>query len=150
MDVTEDTRAAYVMLKFGGDDTKIGNVSVRGNIGVRYVKTDVSSTGGAQFPLYQAPSPPGAGQPVDPRSLATPDDIAFMNSGNYTAGGGRSNTNMLPSLNIRFGLTDDMFLRFAASRALARADIGLYKYYYTVAVDQGNCAAGTVTWTHPR
>ena len=28
MNVTEDTRAAYVMLKFGGDDTKIGNISV--------------------------------------------------------------------------------------------------------------------------
>ena len=38
--VTEDVDAAYVMLKFGGDDTKIGNVSVRGNIGVRFVKTD--------------------------------------------------------------------------------------------------------------
>ncbi len=34
---------------------------------------------------------------------------------------------------MRFGLTDDQFLRFAASRALARADMGLYKFYYTVA-----------------
>ena len=149
MDVTEDTRAAYVMLKFGGDDAKIGNVTVRGNVGVRWVKTDVSSTGGAQFPLYQAPGAPGAGQNPDPRSLATPADIAFQNGGNYTAANADSNTNILPSLNIRFGLTDDQFLRFAASRALSRADIGLYKYYYTVGVDQGNCAAGTVTWTVP-
>ena len=41
-----------------------------------------------------------------------------------------STTNWLPSLNLRFGLTDDQFLRFAVSRALARPDMGLYKYYY--------------------
>ena len=55
--VTEDVDAAYVMLKFGGDDTKIGNVSVRGNIGVRYVKTDGHGTGGIQFPIWTPPAP---------------------------------------------------------------------------------------------
>ena len=149
MDVVEDTRAAYVMLKFGGDETKIGNVSVRGNIGVRWVKTDVSSTGGAQFPLFQMPGAPPPGEFADPRTLASPDDIAFQNSGNYTAEAGDSTTNVLPSLNIRFGLTDDMFLRFAASRALSRADMGLYKYYYTIAVDDAGCEDNTVTWAVP-
>lgn len=148
MDVTEDTRAAYIMLKFGGDDTKIGNVSVRGNVGVRWVKTDVSSTGGAQYPRYtfDAPQP---GQPADPRSLASQDDIDFQNFGNSTAVAGDSNTNILPSLNLRFGLTDDMFVRFAASRALSRADMGLYKYYYTIAVDDAGCEDSTVTWSVP-
>jgi len=149
LEVNENTRAAYVMLKFGGDETKIGNVTVRGNIGVRWVKTDVDSTGGAQFPLYQAPAAPGAGQNANPRSLATPADIAFQNQGAYEAFAGDTNTNLLPSFNVRFGLTDDQFLRFAMSRGLSRADMGLYKYYYTVAVDQGDCAAGTVTWTVP-
>jgi TonB-dependent receptor len=149
LDVTEDTRAAYVMLKFGGDEAEIGGINIRGNIGVRWVKTDVSSTGGAQFPLYTAPSPPAPGQNPNPRSLATPQDIAFMNQGNYTDVGGASHTNILPSLNVRFGLTDDQFLRFAASRALSRADMGLYKFYYTVGVDQGDCASGTVTYTIP-
>ena len=142
--VTEDTRAAYVMLKFGDEDAKI-----RGNIGVRWVKTDVTSTGGAQFPLYTAPSPPPPGQNADPRSLASAQDIAFMNQGNYQDAGGASTTNWLPSFNVRYGLTDDMFLRFAMSRALSRADMGLYKFYYTVAVDQANCTSGTVTYTIP-
>ena len=150
MNVNEDTRAAYVMLKFGGDDTKWGNVSVRGNIGVRWVKTDVSSTGGAQFPLYSAPSPPTPEQPgINARSLVTPDDLAFQNQGSYASAGGASNTNILPSFNVRFGLTDDQFLRFALSRGLSRADMGLYKYYYTVGVDDGSCGAGTVTYTVP-
>jgi TonB-dependent receptor len=150
LDVTEDTRAAYVMLKFGNEETKLGNISVRGNIGVRWVKTDVSSTGGAQFPLYTAPSAPTPEAPdINPRSLATADDIAFQNQGSYFASAGESHTNMLPSLNVRFGLTDDQFVRFAASRALSRADMGLYKYYYTIGVDQGTCADGTVTWSTP-
>jgi iron complex outermembrane receptor protein len=152
LDVVEDTRAAYVMLKFGGDDTTLFGMPVKGNIGVRYVTTDVSSTGGAQFPLYVAPTGPDDGEPnqsINPRSLATPSDIAFMNQGSYTSVGGDKNSNVLPSLNVRFSLTDDQFLRFAASRAMARADMGLYKYYYTVGVDQGNCAAGTVTWSIP-
>ncbi len=150
LDVTEDTRAAYVMLKFGGDETNWGSVNVRGNIGVRWVKTETSSTGGAQFPLYTAPSPPTPEAPdINPRSLATADDIAFMNQGSYTDVGGASHTNVLPSLNVRFGFTDEQFVRFAASRALSRADMGLYKFYYTVGVDQGTCADGTVTWSVP-
>jgi iron complex outermembrane recepter protein len=144
LDVTEDTRAAYIMLKFGKDDSKI-----RGNVGVRWVTTDVFSTGGAQFPRYTEPSPPQPGQNQDPRRLASPDDRAFMNFGSYTEGAGAKHTNFLPSLNIRYSLTDDQFMRFAASRAMSRADMGLYKYYYSIAVDQGNCAAGTVTWTVP-
>jgi iron complex outermembrane receptor protein len=149
LDVTEDTQAAYVMLKFGGDDTKIGNVSVRGNIGVRYVTTDVSSTGGAQYPLYVAPSAPAPGMNPDPRSLATAADIAFMNRGSSEWLGSAEHTNVLPSLNVRFGLTDDQFLRFAASRAMARPDMGLYKFFYTVAVDGGTCTDNTVTYATP-
>lgn len=144
LDVTEDTRAAYVMLKFGTDESNL-----KGNIGVRWVKTDVSSTGGAQFPLYTAPSAPAPGQNANPRSLASAADIAFQNQGTYTQSGGASHTNLLPSLNLRYTLADDQFLRFAVSRGLSRADMGLYKFYYTVGVDQGDCASGTVTWSVP-
>jgi len=149
LDIVEDTRAAYVMLKFGGTDTQLFGMDVKGNIGVRYVTTEVSSTGGAQFPSYDAPSPPPPGQNVDATALASPDDIAFMNEGSYTAVGGDKHSNILPSLNVRLGLTDDMFFRVAASRALARADMGLYKFYYTVGVDGADCADGTVTYAIP-
>jgi len=113
------------------------------------VKTDTSSTGGAQFPRYSNPGAPSPGNPIDPRSVASPSDIAFQNNGSYTDAAGASHTNMLPSLNLRFGLTDDMFLRFAASRGLSRADMGLYKFYYTVGVDTPGCATGTVVYQTP-
>ena len=114
------------MLKFGGDDTKIGNISVRGNIGVRWVTTDVSSTRWRAVPAA-APRPDlpvrtgrrrsacahACGRPrVHELADATPQS------------GGANHTNWLPSLNVRFGLTDDQFMRFAASRALARAGHG--------------------------
>ena len=55
-----------------------------------------------------------------------------MNCGSYTDAGGARTHHWLPSLNLRFGLTDDQFIRFAVSRALARPDMGLYKNYYSV------------------
>ena len=63
----------YVMLKFGGDDTKIGNVSVRGNIGVRCVKTDGRGDRWYAVPdLDAAPATAaGSGQP-DRRRSAQP------------------------------------------------------------------------------
>jgi TonB-dependent receptor len=150
--VSEDVDAAYIMLKFGGDDTKIGNVGFRGNIGARYVVTKVSATGGIQYPIWAPPGPqppPAPGEPdrTDPLTLTPADDIAFMNGGTDAQSGGGEHKNWLPSLNLRFGLTDDTFIRFAVSRALARPDMGLYKNYITVARVGPDCTSGTVTYT---
>jgi TonB-dependent receptor len=152
--VNEDVDAAYVMLKFGGDDTKIGNVSVRGNIGARFVKTTVEAVGGTAFPLYVTPTPPpppSPGQPVvvDVLTLVSPEDRAFMNGGSYGQTGGGEHTNVLPSLNLRFGLSDETFIRFAVSRALARPDMGLYKNYIGVSRAAPACGDGSVTYSVP-
>ncbi|MFL6578252.1 MAG: TonB-dependent receptor [Povalibacter sp.] len=155
-DIQEDVDAAYVMLKFGGEDTKIGSIGVRGNIGVRNVTTKVNAGGGIQYRLLSQPSPWQAGQGTNPRTLLSAQDISFMNGGTIERTAGDDNENWLPSLNVRFGLTPDMFIRFAASRALARADMGLYKYYMYVQEDvpspntqAGFCASGTVTYSVP-
>ncbi len=58
------------------------------------------------------------------------------------ASGGGEHTNWLPSLNLRFGLTDDQFIRFAVSRAMARPDMGLYKNYIPVARVGPDCTVG--------
>ena len=152
--VTEDTDAAYLMLKFGGDDLKLGNVSVRGNIGVRFVKTSVEATGGIQYPVWTPPgppSPPTPGQParLDPLTLTPAADIAFMNGGTLAQTGGADHNNVLPSLNLRFGLSDETFVRFAVSRALARPDMGLYKNYIGVSRVGPDCTSGTVVTVDP-
>jgi iron complex outermembrane receptor protein len=149
LNVTEDTSAAYIMLKFGNDDTKIGNVSVKGNVGLRFVTTDVFSSGGVQFPRFNRPNPPTGGNAPDPRLFASAEDERFMNFASYTDSNGKAHKHFLPSFNVRFGLTDEQYLRFAASRALARPDMGLYKFYYSIAVDSADCAAGTVVYATP-
>ncbi|HEY5760222.1 MAG TPA: TonB-dependent receptor [Steroidobacter sp.] len=147
--VTEDVDAAYFMFKFGGDDTKIGNVSVKGNIGVRWVKTDVAAVGGVQFPTWTTPNPPTPGQPIPPVNVTPAEDIAFMNASTSPQVGGASHDNVLPSLNVRFGLTDEQFLRFAVSRALSRPDMGLYKNYVGIGRAQPACGDGSVTYAGP-
>ena len=46
--------AGYVQLNFGGDEANLFGVPFSGNIGVRYVETNNTSTGGIAFPLLDA------------------------------------------------------------------------------------------------
>jgi TonB-dependent receptor len=147
--VTEDVDAAYVMLKFGGENTNFGSVNVRGNIGVRFVKTEVNAIGGVQFPLFTPPTPSVPPQPVSALERTPADDIAFMNQATFEQEGGGSHDNVLPSLNLRFGFSEEQFVRFAVSRALARPDMGLYKNYIGISRANPACGDGSVTYAGP-
>jgi TonB-dependent receptor len=149
--VSEDVDAAYIMLKFGNDDTNWGSVNVRGNIGVRYVTTTVEAAGGIQYPAFTVPTncTPAPNQPISALCLTPPDDIAFMNAATAQQSGGAEHENWLPSLNLRFGLSDKTFFRFAMSRALSRPDMGLYKNYVGVGLVQPGCNNGTVVYSDP-
>jgi TonB-dependent receptor len=73
-----------------------------------------------------------------------------MNGATFAQIGGATHSNWLPSFNVRFGLTDKQFVRFAASRAMTRADMGLYKNYVSISrVDNANCTSGAVTFAGP-
>jgi TonB-dependent receptor len=89
--VNENDTGAYVQFEFSAD---LGNVPIRGNVGVRYVKTDQESTGWAR----------GAGG----NSLLTIDN-------DYS--------NTLPSLNLVASITDDFLIRFGAAKAMTRANL---------------------------
>ncbi|MES1200624.1 MAG: TonB-dependent receptor [Pseudomonadota bacterium] len=168
LSVEEDTNAAYIMLKFGGEDANIGGFNIRGNIGVRYVQTEVATAGGTVFPLFTAPAP-GTCVPSGPFNITptlcfiNPQDAAFQNgadadsSTNPSIPHGTSHDNWLPSFNLRVGLTDNQYLRFAMSRAMARPDMGLYKSFYGISASQPDClnttyspacASGQVTPTN--
>ena len=82
MEVTEKTKAAYAMLGFGGDNAMLGGMNVRGNIGVRIVRTDIDSVGNVGFPQASifapvlnrpcgTPLPPG--DVVNPACFLTPE-----------------------------------------------------------------------------
>jgi TonB-dependent receptor len=142
LDVKEETKAAYAMLRFGGPDVTIFNgVTVQGNVGVRYIRTDLTSSGGVAFPdaqWYQqitavpCGTPLGANAVVNPACYATPALQAFSNGGSSLNKFGGSENNWLPSFNARFGLTDTQFVRVAASRALSRPDFGLLRNFASI------------------
>lgn len=102
---SEDTRAGYLLLKFGGD---VGSLPLDGNVGVRYVKTDTEASGFAQQPnwtQYGLLAPEIA-------ALGTGESVAVVQEGSYS--------DVLPSLNVRLKLTQDLQWRFAFSKAIAR------------------------------
>ncbi|PPT32235.1 TonB-dependent receptor [Xanthomonas euroxanthea] len=89
---TEKTYAAYGVLRFGVDSDSI---PFDGNIGVRVVRTEVGSTG-----VRTGTDGEGGGLiPVDAQ---------------------QTYTDVLPSLNLRWMLSDQMQWRFAASRGISR------------------------------
>jgi len=89
--LVEKTNAAYAQLNFAGGD-------FHGNVGIRYVDTKTDGTG---FNITGAPS-----FPLPPGSLQTAS---------------QTRKNWLPSLNVAYDVTDDVILRAAAAKVIARA-----------------------------
>lgn len=110
----EQTMAAYMMAFFAWDDLAI---PVSGNIGVRWVETDLDTEGYIIYPTTITDTDGNMGfyQP--------PEETVFSNS--YD--------NWLPSLNLRFGLRDDLLLRFAASQAISRPNFAEMQAYRQLA-----------------
>ncbi|MCF7220821.1 TonB-dependent receptor [Marilutibacter chinensis] len=108
---SETTTAAYAMLDFALD-----NVLLDGNVGVRVVRTKNSTSGFLVFPNQSYAPYLGAGESVP---------ITANNS--YT--------DVLPSLNVRWEPVDNLIVRFAASKAIARPAFSDMQAYQTLNVD---------------
>ena len=166
--VEERTQAGYVELKFGGDNALLGSIPIHGNIGLRYVHTKDPSTGALGYAHIaglnpnQCPSTPlvpggltGTGQPnTTPGNVPfpnfcylTPQDIAFSNSGYLPLSANASHTNLLPSFNVRADFAKGWLLRFAASEAMSRPDIGLLKNFERITLNlPATNAPGDARW----
>ena len=139
LDVNETTKAAYAMLRFGGPDTTLfGDIKVQGNIGLRFVQTEIVSNGGVAFPVptwYTTVAKTLCNAPLGPNSVTnlscwlTPELLAFSNAGGADNDFGKTHNNFLPSFNVRFGIDDHQFVRFGASRAMSRPDFGLLRNF---------------------
>lgn len=151
-DVSETTKAAYGMLKFGGPDARLGRFGISGNIGLRYVETDNKSRGFFSYPLANyntslcpavplvpggysgtadPPPPPAPGQPetipYPAYCYLSAEDIAFASGGGEETTARATHKNWLPSFNVRVDLSPQWLVRLAASKAMSRPDIGLLK-----------------------
>ncbi len=115
--LTEETQAIYLMFNL---DFELGNIPVRGNIGVRYVESDVKSAGLRDLGA-------GNGTPITDDRGVTQDNLGFVKSGpDYS--------DTLPALNLAFELTDNDILRFAAASVMSRPPVG-------------NMTSASGTWT---
>ncbi|CAD5263387.1 TonB-dependent receptor [Alteromonas sp. 38] len=96
---SEKTYSAYTMANFSLDNF---SYPITGNFGIRYVRTDNTAHGSLTYPEVDLFGGSGTGaEPLEAEH-------------NYD--------NWLPSLNIKVELSDELLLRFAASKAMARPD----------------------------
>ncbi len=140
--VSEKTSAAYVELKFGGADKTIFNgITVQGNAGMRWVQTEDNMSGGISYPTstwygtygtQSCSAPLIAPQVTNISCWLTSSVTDFSNGAQTVDTTHKDHINWLPSFNVKFGLSDTWSLRFAASRALSRPDIGLLKNYVSI------------------
>ncbi|WP_240310863.1 TonB-dependent receptor [Altererythrobacter sp. ZODW24] len=161
--IGQQDSAAYAMVSFGSDDM-FGDVRFSGNIGLRYVNTSVSSEGNIGVGTAQslgiadpfsvrcaAVVPPGAppgtvaGSPggVCDRGEAGYNALQAFADGSTQFDDARNDYSyFLPSLNLKFGVGDDVILRFAASKVLTRPDNAFLRNFLNVSLDgAGNLTA---------
>jgi len=110
----EKTKAAYAQLRFGFDTLRY---PVDGNVGVRVVRTDMSAAGYLLF------SPPDTSKlPTVPKIAALSSQTNFDNQ--YT--------NVLPSLNLRMKVSNELQFRAAFSKGMTRPDFYQMQTYTTL------------------
>jgi len=116
-DVSENSQNFYARLDFGNEFNN--GMSLEGNVGVRYTKTDVSGVIGTDY--IEISNNSAAGQnPID----FSPEAVAFFNQADTSSRGDLSSDDRwLPSLNVKWNLNDETLIRFAASEAITRPRI---------------------------
>lgn len=131
-DITEQTKNAYVRIDFGQDFDN--GMSLDGNFGLRYVRTDIASSGFQAF----RPWNPDAVQPTfvdgervrtddaesrdDPRDFL-PQAAAYGQQAPIATTVDLKDTRWLPSFNAKWNLNDEMLIRFAVSKGLSRPNV---------------------------
>jgi TonB-dependent receptor len=133
---SEETTAAFGLLRFG-HELNFGGMSIPmdGNVGIRVVQTQAQGQGSEVFPGTNS---------VNPAFPAS--EIAFANGATGVISGGRTYTDALPSLNLRFKLTPELFLRFAAAKSIVRPDFSQMQPTISIGGTGGfNAGPGCIT-----
>jgi TonB-dependent receptor len=104
--------------------TEIGGMPLSINAGVRVEDTNYTSSGASQTVLSAVPN--GAGQNIITVSGIVP--VSF--NGHYT--------DILPSLNAKLNLTDELIARFSASRVMTRPTLSDLSPKQSIQTNPGN------------
>ena len=167
-DVDESTADAYLRLDFG---TEFGNgMKLDGNIGLRYVSTEVRSAGTISFPAGDffdtnhdgqvtlpevqascANTQPGQQAPaycsLSPGRLAEFAEV-FTGETLDDSAAIRFN-NWLPSFNARLDLGRGMLLRMAVSKGISRPDLSSFRTGGAIFDNTGDLRSGGTLETGP-
>ena len=108
--LTEDVTSVYAMAEFS---TEWGDMPLDGNVGVRYVKTDVESLGVRTS--YSVLNDPNGFISFETK----PGSVEMSTLTN-------DYSNLLPSVNLSLGISDELQLRFAAYAGLSRPDMWFF------------------------
>ena len=115
---SEKSKAFYTQLRFGWDDLKY---PIDGNVGVRYVRTDMNASGYTTFKKPNASIPADSTQVIG----TIPDIPSFTQAVSYD----NSYNNVLPSLNLRMKASPELQFRLAMSSGLTRPDFSQLQGY---------------------
>ena len=118
----EKNTAAYIRVNFDGD---IAGLEYSANVGLRYVKLDNDTEGYLTFP----DNVPDSDDPRDTNNYLPADQSAFGNAAAYEQTASSSYTNILPSVNAKLNLTDELLVRFGFSEAIAKPSLGYLRNY---------------------
>ncbi len=171
-DVEESTVGAYARIDFGADFG--GDISLSGNVGVRYVETVVRSGGSIAFPTGQFfDGPPGGNgdgvvsvpelqaacarvQPgqsapgycgLTPARLA---EFAAVFTGEIIDDSANIKyENWLPSFNAKLDFGNGMLLRAAASKGISRPDLSAFATGGAISDNTPNLQAGGTLGSGP-
>lgn len=125
-DVFETVNAAYLMANI---DTEIGSIPVTGNIGVRYVKSKQASTTLQRATQFITDPETGTSVEVsDPEAGAQNivDEAGLINNFYRPTILTYEFTDLLPSINLNFKVTDNSQVRVAAAKVMGRAPINRF------------------------
>jgi len=114
VNVKENVTSVYAKINFEGMDDRLS-----GNFGIRYVSTDQESLGNIP----------------DFNTITFDQGGAVTNVDTSESSVSRSYTEVLPSLNLKYELTDDVLLRFGAARVMSRPSLSVLSPATTINVN---------------
>src|SRR5262249_14418572 len=120
----QKTYAGYGQLSFK-------HAQFDGNVGVRVVHTKSSASGLLKFETING--------------FPAPDDAAFANGASVQETDSNSYTDVLPSFNLRYKFTEQMYLRFAVDKSITRPDFPKLLPSITVTPQAGQMVNGVCT-----
>jgi len=124
----ENKTAVYMKLDFDGE---IGDMMFSANAGLRYIKIENETDGFLSFPNLNNASD-------NLINSLSENERNFSNGASYAVVGESEYTNVLPSVNFKLDLTDEVILRFGFSEAISLPSLGNLRNHVTIGKDQNS------------